>query len=93
MKISEIEERPLPQIQKKIYNKAEKKDTFYDIDMFSNIPQKLYYRKHTLNDTKFIENRIKNAYEFIRHISQKAKVVLPIMNINIEDTGKRCCRK
>ena len=28
---------------------------------------------------------IKNAYEFIRYISQKAKVVLPIMNINIED--------
>ena len=82
-KISEIEENSLPQIIEKIYNKAEK--DIYDIDIkISNIPEII--RKNTLNDTKFIENRIKNAYEFIRYISQKAKVVLPIMNINIEDT-------
>ena len=82
-KIYEIEENSLPQIIEKIYNKAEK--DIYDIDIkISNIPEII--RKNTLNDTKFIENRIKNAYEFIRHISQKAKVVLPIMNINIEDT-------
>ena len=81
-KISEIEENSLPQIIEKIYNKAEK--DIYDIDIkISNIPEII--RKNTLNDTKFIENRIKNAYEFIRYISQKAKVVLPIMNINIED--------
>ena len=82
-KISEIEENSLPQIIEKIYNKAEK--DIYDIDIkISNIPEII--RKNTLNDIKFIENRIKNAYEFIRNISQKAKVVLPIMNINIEDT-------
>lgn len=89
-KILEIEEKSLPQIIEKTYDMAEK--DIYDIDIkINNIPD--IVRKNTLNDTKIIENRIKNVYEFIGEISKKAQMVFQITNMNIEDIVRTILEK
>ena len=89
-KILEIEEKSLPQIIEKTYDMAEK--DIYDIDIkINNIPD--IVRKNTLNDREIIENRIKNVYEFIGEISQKAQMVFQITNMNIEDIVKSILEK